>query len=587
MSEIIPKKPLSFSLFVTKHHKIWAVSAIACVFIATGLGNFMVVVIKELTDSIASPNVNFNTVWLWAIAWPLFYLLANVFWRTSGFTGMRWFMGFRSTAYQYLFEYLSLHSKEYFNNRFVGSLVNKISNAVDGCEFMLEKVLWNFLPTLIGIIWYAIFTGASNLILGLIIFFWSLAFIAINIWFAGKLRMYSVGFADSQSNLKGRIVDSISNISLVHEYAYLPQERQYINTFVNKQYKAGIKNWWVSEWILSANSVMIFLFLFLMIGSSIFFLQSHLISIGVVLMVVAISGDMSSQLFFIGQDLKNVATYYGQTQEGLEEILKPHLIRDSINARNLGAVKGNISFEKVGFEYENAKVFNNFSVKITAGQKVGLVGRSGAGKTTFVALLLRHFEVQKGFVKIDGQNIQGITLESLRKAIAFVPQDTTLFHRTIFENIAYGSDKASKDDVIQVAKLAQADDFIKKLPKGYETLVGERGVKLSGGQRQRIAIARAFLKDAPILVLDEATSSLDSESEHAIQASLDILLQGRTVIAIAHRLSTLKKMDRIVVIDNGEIVEDGAPEALLKKDGGIFKNMWEHQVRGFILDEDL
>lgn len=587
MLEIIPKKPLSFSLFVTRHHKIWAVAAITCVFIATGLGNFMVVVIKELTDSIATPNIDFNTIWLWAIAWPLFYLLANIFWRSSGFTGMRWFMGFRSTAYQYLFEYLSLHSKEYFNNRFVGSLVNKISNAVDGCEFTLEKILWNFMPTLMGIIWYTIFTGINNLVLGLIILLWSVAFISINIWFAGKLRTYSVNFADSQSTLTGRIVDSISNISLVHENAYIAGERKYINSFINKQYKTGVKNWQVSEWILTANSAMISLFLFLLIGSSIYFLQLNLISFGVVLMVIAISAEMSSQLFFIGQELKNVATYYGQTQEGLEEILTPHLIKDSINAHDLVGVKGNISFEKVNFEYENTKVFNDFSIKIKQGQKVGLVGRSGAGKTTFVALLLRHFETQKGSIKIDGQNIKDVTLESLRKSIAFVPQDTALFHRTIFENIAYGSQKSSKKDVITVAKLAQADDFIKKLPNGYETLVGERGVKLSGGQRQRIAIARAFLKDAPILVLDEATSSLDSESEHAIQTSLDILLRGRTVIAIAHRLSTLKKMDRIVVIDNGEIVEDGAPETLLKKANGIFKSMWEHQVSGFILDENL
>jgi ABC-type multidrug transport system fused ATPase/permease subunit len=241
--------------------------------------------------------------------------------------------------------------------------------------------------------------------------------------------------------------------------------------------------------------------------------------------------------------------------------------------------------EAIDFEYENTSVFKDFSLHIPAGQKVGFVGRSGAGKTTFVSLLLRHFDIQKGAIKVDGQNITDVTLESLRRAIAFVPQDTSLFHRTIRENIRYSNPDANDEAVYRAAKMAQAHDFITKLPDGYETLVGERGVKLSGGQRQRIAIARAFLKNAPILILDEATSSLDSESEHAIQVSLEELMKNRTVIAIAHRLSTLKKMDRIVIIEDGNIVEDGNPEALLQRTDGVFKNMWEHQVKGFIVED--
>ncbi|HZE87576.1 MAG TPA: ATP-binding cassette domain-containing protein, partial [Methylomirabilota bacterium] len=217
-------------------------------------------------------------------------------------------------------------------------------------------------------------------------------------------------------------------------------------------------------------------------------------------------------------------------------------------------------------------------------QKVGLVGKSGAGKTTFVSLLLRHFEIQKGDITIDEQNISDVTLESLRRNIAFVPQDTSMFHRTIKENISYSNPDATDEEVRRAAKLANANEFIESLPQKYETLVGERGVKLSGGQRQRIAIARAFLKNAPILILDEATSSLDSESEHAIQESLEKLMKDRTVIAIAHRLSTLKKMDRIIVIKSGKIAEDGNPDDLLEKPNGLFKNMWNHQIKGFITD---
>lgn len=585
MSEIIPKKPLSFGLFATQPHKRWAISAIVSVFIATGLDNSLMIVLKNLTDAIANPRLNFNTIWVWAIAWPVLYLIAESMWRMSGFTGMRWFMGFRSTAYQSLFEYLSLHSKEYFNSRLVGSLVNKISNAVDGCEYLLERMLWKFLPIFVAIFWYSIFAGISNLKLGGIILGWSVVFIIVNIYFAKKLQPYSVAFADSQSTLKGRFVDSLANIAVVHEYANLSQEHQYIKKFVDHQYKTGLKNWWVSEWILTVNVAMIFIFLLLMVGLSVYFFQQHLVSVGVVVMTVSIAGSLSWQLFFIGQELKDAAAYYGQTQEGLSEILASHLITDSPNASPLKTVAGNIVFKNVDFSYEKMKVFDNFSINIPAGQKVGLVGRSGVGKTTFVSLLLRHFDVQKGSMIIDGQNIKDVTLESLRKAIAFVPQDTTLFHRTIFENIAYGSPKASRENVIQAAELAQAHDFITKLPKDYETLVGERGIKLSGGQRQRIAIARAFLKKAPILVLDEATSSLDSESEQAIQISLDKLFKRKTVIAIAHRLSTLRKMDRIVVIDKGKIVEDGEPSLLLQNPNGIFKNMWDNQVKGFILDE--
>lgn len=585
MSEIIPKKPLSFGLFATKPHKRWAISAIVSVFIATGLDNSLMIVLKNLTDAIASPRLNFNTIWVWAIAWPVLYLIAESMWRMSGFTGMRWFMGFRSTAYQSLFEYLSLHSKEYFNSRLVGSLVNKISNAVDGCEYLLERMLWKFLPIFVAIFWYSIFAGTSNLKLGVIILGWSVIFIIVNIYFAKKLQPYSVAFADSQSTLKGRFVDSLANIAVVHEYANLSQEHQYIKKFIDHQYKTGLKNWWVSEWILVANVAMIFIFLLLMVGLSVYFFQQHLVSVGVVVMTVSIAGSLSWQLFFIGQELKDAAAFYGQTQEGLSEILTSHLITGSPNASPLKVVAGNIFFKNVDFSYEKMKVFDNFSINISAGQKVGLVGRSGVGKTTFVALLLRHFDVQKGSITIDGQNIKDVTLESLRRTIAFVPQDTTLFHRTIFENIAYGSPKASREKIMQAAELAQAHGFIAQLSKGYDTLVGERGIKLSGGQRQRIAIARAFLKKAPILVLDEATSSLDSESEQAIQISLDKLFKRKTVIAIAHRLSTLRKMDRIVVVDEGKIVEDGEPSLLLQNPNGIFKNMWDNQVKGFILDE--
>lgn len=585
MVDNIPKKPFLFGIFVSKPHMVWVIGAFVSVVLGTAFDKFSVIVIQNLTNSIAAHPISFNTVWFWAILFPVFYIVSHICWRASGFTGMRWFMGLRSTAYQSLFEYLSLHSKDYFNNRFAGALASKISNAVDGTDELFEKILWRFTQLFFGLVLYAIIAASASFLLGSIIVVWSITFLALNAWLARKLQPYAYHAAKSVSTLKGRIVDSLANISLVHEYSYISGEREYINKFVKKQYHTGITSWWFSEWVLVADGVMIFIFILAMITASIFLLQNKQISIGVIVMVVAIVGDLSGQLFFIGQEIRDSSKLYGQIKEGLDEILREHVITDAPNARELNLARGTISIDAIDFEYENTRVFEDFSIEIPSGQKVGFVGRSGAGKTTLVSLLLRHFDVGNGAIKIDRQDIREVTLESLRKAIAFVPQDTSLFHRTIRENICYSKPDATDTQIISAAKSAQAHEFIEKLPKGYNTLVGERGVKLSGGQRQRIAIARAFLKNAPILILDEATSSLDSESEQAIQMSLEKLMQGRTVIAIAHRLSTLKKMDRLVIIDGGRIAEDGSPNTLLKKTHGLFKNMWEHQVKGFIVDE--
>jgi ATP-binding cassette subfamily B protein len=585
MEHNVSKKPFLFGIFATKPHKKWAISALFFMFMATALDRFSVIVLKNLTDSITAHPIVFNAIWLWTISYPLLILCSGGIWRASGFTGMRWFVNLRFSAYQSLYEYITLHSKDYFNSRFAGTLANKMSNAVDGTESVFENLLWRFIPLIIGIIWYIIFAWASYPLLGAIILIWSTVFLSANLLFAKKIQPRSYEFAKSLSTLKGRIVDSLSNISVVHESAYLGGEREYIKEFILKQRNRGLSEWQLSEWMLFANNILIFIFMLLMIGTSVYLFQQHIVSIGVIVMIIAIVGDLTGQLFFIGMEIKNTTKYYGEAQEGLEEILQEHLIVDAASAKPVVFAKGAIAIDSIDFEYENTKVFKDFSVTIPAGQKIGFVGRSGAGKTTLASLLLRHFEPQKGEIKIDGQNILDVTLESLRRAIAFVPQDTSLFHRTILENIKYSSPEALDSEIKHAAKLAQADKFIEQLPEGYNTTVGERGVKLSGGQRQRIAIARAFLKKAPILILDEATSSLDSESEQAIQDSLEKLMKGKTVIAIAHRLSTLKKMNRIVIIENGKIVEDGLPEELLKNTDGIFRNMWDHQIKGFIIDE--
>lgn len=585
MFKKISKNPIFFGVHISTLHKKYALAALLFVFVATAFSRYSVVVLKNLTDAISASPHDIHSVWIWAGIYAGLFFISETIWRASGFSGMNWFMNLRASAYQVLYEYLSLHSKDYFNSRFAGSLTNKIANAVDGTEMLFEQILWQFMPLILGLFWYVIFAWQSNVGLGMIIAVWSVIFLSMNIWFAVKLNPVSVESAASLSTLKGRIVDSLSNISLVHEYAYVDGERKYIQKFIRHSRTTGITTWRLSEWMLFANNTMLFLFMSSMIGVSVYLFQNHTISMGVVIMIITIVGNLSYQLLFLGQEIRNAAKFYGEAKEGLTEILQKHLLIEIENAVPLQFKEGTVSLKSVDFEYDNKKVFRDFSLTIHAGQKVGIVGKSGAGKTTFASLLLRHYDVQNGAITIDDQDISKVTLESLRRVIAFVPQDTSLFHRSILENIRYSNPDAQDSDVICAAQMAQAHEFIKKLPQGYETLVGERGVKLSGGQRQRIAIARAFLKNAPILILDEATSSLDSESEHAIQESLEKLMKERTVIAIAHRLSTLKKMDRIVVMEDGKIVEDGDPNDLLNKKEGFFKKLWDHQVKGFIIDE--
>ena len=309
-----------------------------------------------------------------------------------------------------------------------------------------------------------------------------------------------------------------------------------------------------------------------------------LVSVGVFTLIQFYFIDIGEKLWGITRVIRDLYQGYADSKEMVEILKLSHEIEDTKEAKPLPEkINGKIDFENVVFNFTNSRdVLSHITIHIEPGEKIALVGPSGAGKSTFVRLLLRFYNLTSGSISIDGQDIKNSTLESLRKNISFVPQDPVLFHRSLKENIRYGKENATDEEVIEAAKLAHCHEFISEFPKGYDTLVGERGVKLSGGERQRVAIARAMLKNSPILVLDEATSSLDSHSEGLIQEALEVLMKGKTVIVIAHRLSTIRKMDRILVLRDGKIIEEGRHDELSQKEGSLYAELWKLQAGGFL-----
>ncbi|HVQ56696.1 MAG TPA: ABC transporter ATP-binding protein, partial [Pyrinomonadaceae bacterium] len=544
-------------------------------------------VLKLLTDdAIAFGNglVGAEAIWRWVFIFPVLYLVNEVIWRTSGFCGMRWITGAVAEANRRLFGYLSEHSATYFSDRHAGALVNKISNASSGIERLIGQWLWQFFPLIIGLAADLYLTYTAHVYFMLSLLAWVSLYIPLNVFFVSRLHKLSYAYAESSSLLKGKMVDSTSNVDTVQYTGSIEYEKRHIGEHIGKQRGTHLREWWWSEWVLVTNGVLLAIFIFSMFAFGMWLITIGEISVGSLVMVIMIVINLEQRMFFLGQNMTQAVSYYGQVNEGLKELLEPHEIVDKSEAKPLKVREAGIDFKSINFAYRGKHVFRgDFDLRIEGGEKVGLVGHSGAGKSTLVSLLLRRFELNGGSISIDGQCVSDITLDSLRRSVAFVPQSTSLFHRSIIENIRYGRLDASDEEVVRAAKLAQADCFVRELPQGYDTKVGERGVMLSGGQRQRISVARAVLRGAPILLLDEATSALDSVSEAAIQKALVGLMRGKTVIAIAHRLSTLRAMDRLVIIEDGRIVEDGTHTELVER-RGVYASLWNSQVSGFIPD---
>lgn len=578
----IPQSPAAYFWYVSKPFKRWACTAIAAVVLASILSQSTAYFFKLIVDAVESGDKEMAL--FYALLYPAAILLVQLLYRVSGVSGGKWVVKSKKFGYDLLFTHTLKHSHSYFTNRFSGSLMSKINNVNGAIDQLIPDLLWSIINSIVYLLVTIFFILTVDVTAAFIFIFLVLALIVFNHFLAEKKAIYAREAAEVSSKIRGRIVDVLTNIQAVRQYVRTKHEEEEVAKLSTEIEGTHGRSWLYTEKMLFWNGLILFVFSSVMFWSLVSGWREGSVSNGDMVLILALYSQVTGVLLFIGRAFNSIGRTVGEMKEGLEELLVPFEVVDAKEAKPLSVNTAQIDWNHVGFNFGGKEVFSDFSLSIPAGQRLGLVGQSGAGKTTFVSLLLRQHDIEAGEILIDGQNIAKITQDSLRRAIAVVPQEPALFHRSIRENISYGKPEATDEEVIEVAKKAQAHDFIMELSEGYDTLVGERGVKLSGGQKQRIAIARAMLKDAPILVLDEAASALDSESEVAIQKALEALMEGRTVIAIAHRLSTLRKMDRIIVMENGRVVEDGTHE-VLTTNGGVYARLWDHQAGGFLKEE--
>jgi len=485
-------------------------------------------------------------------------------------------------------DHLSSMSYRFFSDRFAGSLVNQVNKFFSSFERLTDALTWNVYKLLIGTIatCVVLLPKAPIVVIGIL----GIASIYVpTVWYFRKRQVpYNKRWAQSETRRTGQLADTISNIIAVKSFSNEPLEKKLIRQRFDEVFDRSMETMTINmnqEMIsgIIQRSLNIFVIAF-----SVWLATTRRIEVGVIYLSLEYTRSILRRLWDLNSTFRNVTRVFGDAHDMTEILQITPEVKDPISPEKPAIDKGQIRFNNVDFRYDASKektkaLFTNLTLDIKSGEKVGLVGPSGGGKTTITKLLLRFMDIQGGSIEIDGQNIANIKQQDLRSFIAYVSQEPVLFHRSLYDNIRYGKLNASNEDVVKAAKLAHADEFITELADGYETLVGERGVKLSGGQRQRIAIARAMLKDAPILVLDEATSALDSESEVLIQDALWKLMENKATLVIAQRLSTIEKMDRIIVLDKGQIVEQGSHNELLKHKG-TYAGLWAHQSGGFLED---
>ena len=586
-----PKKEKS-AMFRTMHYYVQQIKTQKIRIIFAAMSSILAILatyfatyfLSKLIDTVPTENTNLDDLLLQFIPLALGIFALNIFGDTIIRRIMVWLswktilIGMRSLGDK-CFDHIVNQTMNFHSNKFGGSLVSQISKFVNAYDRFMSLFFWDLLPMIMTAVLTFAFLAPVMGQYVVVLFVLSVFFIIFAILSFKKIRKANEESAAAWNSFSGVLADNVTNIMTIKSYATEQAEKIQVDnklkSFVKKDLVVA-KSFNIRSIIFSfIQSVMFFalvVYLVVMYGM-------NEITIGVMIMAISFTRTYLDNLWHFTSVMRDINRVFGDAYDMTLVLDEKNEVIDASNAKKLEVTESAVSFSDITFTHSDAKeaIFRNLDLNIKPGERIGLVGRSGSGKTTITKLLLRFADVDSGSISIDGQNITEVTQKSLRSNIAYVPQETTLFHRTIRENISYGHPDATDDEIINAAKQANAWEFIKDLPKGLDTLTGERGVKLRGGQRQRVAIARAILKDAPILVLDEATASLDTESEKMIQEALTKLMKGRTSIIIAHRLSTVAELDRIIVLDEGVIIEDDTHENLIMSDG-IYSNLWNKQT---------
>jgi ATP-binding cassette subfamily B protein len=539
-------------------------------------------VVDILGNADASKDQALMAVMPWIVFSGILWLFNEVSLRSSDWMAARVLPRFRTDITMAMFAHTQGHSQRYFGETFAGGIGNRVTKLAWSMSAIVFDCLHNFFPVTVSFFIGVILMAFIHPLFAVVIMLWFIVQMGSFLWLMQRCQRYSEDHSAAVSRLNGAIIDVFTNITTMRLFARSRYEQTYVGGYQKDEQQRSQKlmHYLFQSKVVFGLIAVITLFGWWALVLRFWYLGD--ISLGEVTQLLMQQWSLTALVWYMGMQLMQFYEQVGVCNDSLSLVRTPYDMKDAPDAKPLVVTRGDIRFENVNFYYQaEREVFTEKTVTLRGGEKVGLVGFSGSGKSTFVNLILRLYDVKSGRILIDGQNIAGVTRDSLHAQIAMIPQDPTLFHRSLGENIRYGRLEATDIEVTAAAAKAHADDFIAALPEKYNTLVGERGVKLSGGERQRIAIARAILKDAPILILDEATSALDSVSEQQIRHSLHSLMQGRTVIAIAHRLSTLADMDRILVFDQGQIIEEGTHAELMKKNGR-YALMWQRQSGGFL-----
>ncbi len=587
----LPDTPWRFIWHVARGRYRWGLSLLALgEALHSACGILLPLALSRIISAVTASHVDkqavLTQVWPPVLAFGALCAGELVFGRLNSAVQLRLAPRQRQYVGRALFDYLHGHSHRFFSESFAGALAHRVSEVSHGVNQVLWAALTEFLPIAIVIsVANCLLFGASYW-LGLFTGLWSLAFITISILLARRTQPLAHAASSARTHTVGLVVDSVSNHAAVRLFARRAHER----ALLERTYASELVT------VLSSNLAMerVRLFQFAAsavlkggtVAAAVLLWSRGAIEVGQFVMAVSLSLLIIAEVRNLSRRFLELFESLGNVGSGVRAILRPHELVDGPAATERRIARGAIEFDSVGFEYaDGAQVFRGLSVSIPGGQRLGLVGLSGSGKSTFVSLLLRLYDPQSGSIRIDGHDLRAFTQESLRRQVGLIPQDPALFHRTLYDNIRYGDSAATDSEVVLAARRANADEFIMSIPGQYDAEVGERGVKLSGGQRQRIAIARVILKDAPVLILDEATSSLDSITEHAIQSALDEAMRNKTVIVVAHRLSTIAHLDRILVFSHGRVVEDGSHDELLGR-RGAYHRLWSRQAGGVLADQN-